>query len=160
MSSCPATTPRAPMDAPGVGYCSLPHLTERWPEGSWVGGKEWGPLSGVGNFLVCSLLLSCSSKGLYPDSSGYTNPPRKAVISGMLWSRGCFCHKLSFRQLETSIEGPLSEPTEAARAELTIAGQGSSSGWGQCCQNGALSGEFCSCEKVVGVLPAGVGGGR
>lgn len=129
-----------------------------WGEGGGVGSPEWG-----GSLLSVCQLLSWSSKQLYPNSSGYTNPPSKAnsrMLGAVAARRGLHCKAPSHqRSTEMSPERPLFQkqprPPEQRRLE-----NGPQHPVGPTQPEGELRREFQGGEKDVGVLPCEVGGGH
>lgn len=123
-----------------------------------MGSPEWG-----GSLLSVCQLLSCSSKQLYPNSFGYTNPHRKGQLQNALSSgrrKGSPRHatlpsavhrnihrKASFR----ADRGP--QIRENWKTVLRVL-------WGQRSQKGSSERNSMVVRRMWGVLLSGVGGGH
>lgn len=123
-----------------------------------MGSPEWG-----GSLLSVCQLLSCSSKQLYPNSFGYTNPHRKAnsrMLGAVAAGRDLHFKPPSHQpSIEMSTERPLSETTEVPRSERT--GKRSSRVlWGQRSRKGSSERNSMVVRRMWGVLLSGVGGGH
>lgn len=111
-------------------------------------GEEWVPLSG-GSFPSVCLLLSRSSKQLYPNTFGYTNPHREAN------SRTLGCKPPSPPAVHRNVHGKASlRAHRGTRAERT--GKRSSE---SCGANAAKRGSSEGNSVAVGRMEAAMAGG-